>query len=282
MSKLWSCCSCPTFQSFVVQQHPTNLGRRRRHEKAQTSQQRRRASVSATLAQTAPQVEADPKNDPDSMGPVVSVRPVLPSTLRTVQELPPVEAPCDEDFSILAEKRAAWSPMPRDPGPTYTLFSTQPTKTVDMSSQASRNTSMNGGLRSSTVSSVGVSSAQDGEKPMRDSTLALRERHLSFESFESSSWRPNYRQRRSALSVPFVPRSKRQVDFAALPDQVLDLILDELKHSHLDESSGSCATCWMRDACSMCLCCREWRRCSQAALYVEPLSCVEFVALRRS
>ncbi|OAA64334.1 Co-chaperone Hsc20 [Niveomyces insectorum RCEF 264] len=55
--------------------------------------------------------------------------------------------------------------------------------------------------------------------------------------------------------------------FAALPGEVLELILDELKRIHLAEGSSSCATCWMRDACSMAVTARKMLKYARVALY---------------
>jgi hypothetical protein len=55
--------------------------------------------------------------------------------------------------------------------------------------------------------------------------------------------------------------------FAALPGEVLELILKELKNLHLQPGSESCATCWMRDCCSLMLTSRKWSKFARTALY---------------
>ncbi|EPE05946.1 hypothetical protein F503_02775 [Ophiostoma piceae UAMH 11346] len=66
--------------------------------------------------------------------------------------------------------------------------------------------------------------------------------------------------------------------FAALPGEVLELILDELKKLHYDDFAhtksdvyvgehSSCATCWMRDACAMAMTARKMLKYARAALY---------------
>lgn len=55
--------------------------------------------------------------------------------------------------------------------------------------------------------------------------------------------------------------------FAELPGEVLELILDALKEIHLGSRSNSCATCWMRDACSMAVTARKMLKYARAALY---------------
>ncbi|CAK7225558.1 hypothetical protein SBRCBS47491_005929 [Sporothrix bragantina] len=56
--------------------------------------------------------------------------------------------------------------------------------------------------------------------------------------------------------------------FAALPGEVLELILDELKKLHLEDSkTKSCATCWMRDAGAMAVTARKMLKYARVALY---------------
>lgn len=54
--------------------------------------------------------------------------------------------------------------------------------------------------------------------------------------------------------------------FAMLPGEVLEIIMEELKQAHLAPGSGSCATCWMRDACNVAVSCRKWYKYARAAL----------------
>ncbi|KAF3769333.1 hypothetical protein M406DRAFT_249805 [Cryphonectria parasitica EP155] len=57
--------------------------------------------------------------------------------------------------------------------------------------------------------------------------------------------------------------------FTKLPDEVLRMILDHLKVLHLEERSTSCATCWMRDCCSITVCNRRLLYAARAVLYDE-------------
>jgi hypothetical protein len=81
-----------------------------------------------------------------------------------------------------------------------------------------------------------------------------------------TSWSPpitspmHYRFRRA------VPRRSNET-FAALPVEVLELILEKLKQLHLGAGSTSCTTCWMRDLCNVCLSSRKWAQSARAALY---------------
>lgn len=71
-------------------------------------------------------------------------------------------------------------------------------------------------------------------------------------------------QRRPAL----IKRQRSGPDemFKRLPEEVLEMILGYLKMSHLS-SNTSCATCWMRDCCSIATCNRRWLKHARAALY---------------
>lgn len=86
----------------------------------------------------------------------------------------------------------------------------------------------------------------------------------SFDSFDCGSpWRAEF---------PPQPLRRRrthpQVDeqFAALPGEVLQLVLAMLKELHLARRSDSCATCWMRDLCSISLASRRWCKYARVAL----------------
>lgn len=54
--------------------------------------------------------------------------------------------------------------------------------------------------------------------------------------------------------------------FASLPDEVLEVVLDCLKDVHLDPKSESCATCWMRDLCSLTMSSKKWYKVARFAL----------------
>jgi hypothetical protein len=51
-----------------------------------------------------------------------------------------------------------------------------------------------------------------------------------------------------------------------LPDEVMARILRELKTLHLGAGAESCATCWMRDLCSLSLVSRKWLGPARTAL----------------
>ncbi|KAK3298827.1 uncharacterized protein B0H64DRAFT_318620 [Chaetomium fimeti] len=76
----------------------------------------------------------------------------------------------------------------------------------------------------------------------------------------------NYPWQRPA---PIKQRRKAQPGelFAALPGEVLELILGELRKLHLEPGSSSCATCWMRDCCAVAVSARKFVKYAREALY---------------
>ncbi|KAI0018432.1 hypothetical protein F4780DRAFT_771789 [Xylariomycetidae sp. FL0641] len=96
-------------------------------------------------------------------------------------------------------------------------------------------------------------------------------RRTSFDSWGSSaSRRSEYGfQRPAPIKQKSQYRRKREPNemMAALPEEVLGLILANLRELHLEPGSTSCATCMMRDLCSVSLSARKFLRVAQVALY---------------
>ncbi|KAI6785614.1 uncharacterized protein J7T54_005948 [Emericellopsis cladophorae] len=95
----------------------------------------------------------------------------------------------------------------------------------------------------------------------------------SIESLESSG---QWKVTSGGYRVPQPLRRRRTNPlpnelFEALPGEVLQLILDNLKDAHLGGSKTngevSCATCWQRDLCSVALSSKRWCIYARAALY---------------
>lgn len=111
----------------------------------------------------------------------------------------------------------------------------------------------------STISSI--SSRESYDSRLR-STLSSRS---SVESWDSTMTRQDPAWHRpSQLKV--LRKARPGEMFAALPGEVLELILDELKQLHLASSSPTCATCWMRDLCAVSLSSRKYLKYARAAL----------------
>ncbi|KAI0861975.1 hypothetical protein F4860DRAFT_513403 [Xylaria cubensis] len=89
----------------------------------------------------------------------------------------------------------------------------------------------------------------------------------SFESWQSTSRKPDYAWQRPAPIKQYRRRRNEGELFAALPEEVLSLILQRLKESHLKPGSASCTTCMMRDLCSIAVSAKKFLKVARVALY---------------
>ncbi|KAI1440860.1 hypothetical protein F5Y02DRAFT_411202 [Annulohypoxylon stygium] len=89
----------------------------------------------------------------------------------------------------------------------------------------------------------------------------------SFDSWNSNPRRPEYGWQRPAPIKQYRRRRETGELFDALPEEVLGLILDELKKLHLKPGSASCATCMMRDLCSAAVSAKKLLKVARVALY---------------
>ncbi|CAJ2512933.1 Uu.00g010520.m01.CDS01 [Anthostomella pinea] len=109
----------------------------------------------------------------------------------------------------------------------------------------------------STASSAVTNESFDG---ILGSPTSSRTSHESWQSAPRSWQRPapikQYRRRRPQGEL-----------LAVLPDEVLGLILDNLRGLHLAPGGASCATCMMRDLCSVAVSARKLLKVAQSALY---------------
>ncbi|KAK5628258.1 hypothetical protein RRF57_003973 [Xylaria bambusicola] len=114
---------------------------------------------------------------------------------------------------------------------------------------------------SSMTSSVGSSTTFDAILASPTSS------RTSFESWQSISRKPEHGwQRPSPIKQHRRRRGEGEL-FAVLPDEVLSLILQRLKESHLTPGSSSCATCMMRDLCSVAVSAKRLLKVARLALY---------------
>ncbi|KAI0125586.1 hypothetical protein BJ170DRAFT_584040 [Xylariales sp. AK1849] len=115
------------------------------------------------------------------------------------------------------------------------------------------------------------SSSSNGSTTMTRDSVEARMRspassRTSFESWESHR-RVEYGWQRPAPIKQYRRKAQPGEQLAALPDEVLDLILGELRRSHLSAGSFTCATCMMRDLCSVALGSRRLLKVARSALY---------------
>ncbi|KLU89268.1 hypothetical protein MAPG_08242 [Magnaporthiopsis poae ATCC 64411] len=135
------------------------------------------------------------------------------------------------------------------------------------------------------ISSASSASASSGATTLSRDSVESRMRspswssQTSVESFYSahsgaqnpaSGWTPAFGWQRPQ---PLKTRRKARPGelFSALPGEVLGMILDEVRKLHLAPGSISCATCWMRDACSVALSAKKWLKYARTALYEDVL-----------
>ncbi|TVY91362.1 hypothetical protein LAWI1_G006367 [Lachnellula willkommii] len=69
-----------------------------------------------------------------------------------------------------------------------------------------------------------------------------------------------------AFDTIYTPKALGE-GFRNLPEEILLVVLAELKKVHLDAGSLSCSTCWMRDLTSLSLSCKKWWGAARTTLY---------------
>lgn len=125
--------------------------------------------------------------------------------------------------------------------------------------------SFEGRMRSSSWGSQ--TSFESAGSPPQKTLAAAR---LSYTNYQIQSSGQNVAWRQTQRPPPikaFRKRAKPGELFAALPGEVLELILEELKKLHFQPGSTSCATCWMRDCCAVALSARKWLKFARVSLY---------------
>ncbi|KAI0117745.1 hypothetical protein GGR51DRAFT_545717 [Nemania sp. FL0031] len=107
-----------------------------------------------------------------------------------------------------------------------------------------------------------------GSKDTFDAILASpTSSRTSFDSWQSTSRKPENGWQRPGPIKQYRRRREEGELFAALPEEVLSLILQKLKESHLKPGSSSCATCMMRDLCSVAVSAKKLLKVARIALY---------------
>lgn len=201
-------------------------------------------------------------------GPTVSVQPIHPTSFAPARERHPIKDDPIDDFLGKSKVSNAKPAHPRVSQPTYSIYPgrdmvphVDPRRVSepmpDLRLQRPRNLS--------NTSSITTSSMHSSLESTRSAVWSTR---TSIESARSSSqWRPEYMYQR-----PMPIKKKKQYTprpnavFSNLPSEVLSLILENLKDLHLGSKSFSCATCWMRDVCNICLSSRKWYNIARIAL----------------
>lgn len=106
------------------------------------------------------------------------------------------------------------------------------------------------------------------ETPIKTRRPSVASRNASWDGKSQASMRPKTLLRPQPLSSPARLKNQPGEVFKKLPKEVLDVILKELRKLHLwEKGSQTCATCWMRDACSLVLVSRKWAASATPILY---------------
>lgn len=163
-----------------------------------------------------------------------------------------------------------------------TAFSNNAIPNVEGSGGYNRPRRLSNSSSSSSVSSSFVSNRDSIDSRTR--TASMSSSQTSIESWPSSpaigprpgsshmGWHGvpmghQYPWHRPAPIKTYRRRAQQGELFAALPGEVLELMLEELRKLHLQHGSTSCATCWMRDCCSAAVSARKFLKYAREALY---------------
>ncbi|KND89465.1 hypothetical protein TOPH_05916 [Tolypocladium ophioglossoides CBS 100239] len=201
------------------------------------------------------------------MSSTVAARPMLPPSFETIPELYslPEHPRMSRPTTRPSTANTATSPYPMYPG--------LHTPTTDRNrSTDSIPTTLNRPRKLSGSSNSALSTGRPQENPSPGTRSPSWGSIASYESFESAGWRPSYLQHQRPAPIKGLrTRAKPDEMFASLPGEVLEVVLEMLKELHLGRRSDSCATCWMRDLCSLALCSRKWYKVARLALYEDIL-----------
>ncbi|KAG5751812.1 hypothetical protein H9Q70_005552 [Fusarium xylarioides] len=202
--------------------------------------------------------------------PTVTVRPVHPPSFGSPKDLSSVQENAINAFLANTESPKStqdnFAPTAY-PRPTYAVLETP----LADPTNARPNATLNRPRKLSNNSVTTASSFQSRESMVSARRTPSWGSRTSMETNESTSqWRPEYMYQRpmpiKKLSSSRAPLQPNEL-FARLPSEILSNILEQLRDIHLEDKSGSCATCWMRDACNIAVACRKWYRSAQIALY---------------
>lgn len=197
------------------------------------------------------------------MAPTITIQPIRVSRFEVG---PPGLEAIDEDEPSTPRSPTvsyhAFPPHSKVNSPTSPISPTSPTKRFFESPPPSKLNSPRKLSGSSTVSTL-YSRESAKSEIVRTSSWGSKS---SFETFESGQWRPM-----EGLNRPEPLKKRRTMNqpnemFAALPAEVLALILEMLKRQHLENGTESCATCWMRNLCNISLSSRKWAKFARIAL----------------
>lgn len=212
-------------------------------------------------------------------GPTVAVQPTHPSSFTPITQLYPVK---EESIDGFLASRNEKQKMPRTSYPTYSIYPGLQTPTSDTTKATEGLPAATQNQRPRKLSNGSTASFASMYSNSNDSMTAISMRsrqrtpswgsRTSVESGDSvTKWRPEYMNQRPLPIQNQNQTSTRPIYhpnelFGLLPSEVLSLILSNLRQSHLEPGSISCATCWMRDLCNVLIASRKWYRAARVAL----------------
>ncbi|KAM6531422.1 hypothetical protein FSOLCH5_000891 [Fusarium solani] len=200
--------------------------------------------------------------------PTIAIQPMHPPSFKSPTGLYPVKENTMDDFFANESK----DNLPRTSypiRPTYAVLET-PLADPTRSGDGLPGVKLNRPRKLSNNSMTTMSSLQSRESMSTRRTPSWGSRTSVDTSDSMAHWRPDYMYQRpmpikkqAPVRDPFKPNEL----FSMLPVEVLSVILEKLRELHVGYKSGSCATCWMRDVCNMCVVSRKWYGPAQEALY---------------
>ncbi|KAF7546631.1 hypothetical protein G7Z17_g8295 [Cylindrodendrum hubeiense] len=214
-------------------------------------------------------------------GPTITVQPMHPSSFGPVTDLYPVREDSVDGFLSRTDTATTQQKTPRSSVSNYSIYpgletpAADPTKATDSLPAAKLNRPQR--LSNGSTATMASMYSSDGVSMGTRASMGSGRRsaswgsRTSFESAESTAqWRPEYLyQRPMPIKRQAPARTSLQQNemFAMLPGEVLGLIMSKLRDLHLRPGSESCATCWMRDVCSVSMASRKWYKSARIALY---------------
>ncbi|PKS06534.1 hypothetical protein jhhlp_007282 [Lomentospora prolificans] len=168
------------------------------------------------------------------------------------------------DFILRTERAVARGLAPRAPYPGHSAPTMEPINYADPDMRLLNRPRK---LSNSSTSSSNTASRETYSSGTRTSSWSSATSFDSMDFINNRSAEYGYSRSSASSGRPHMYRSKPNEIFAALPGEVLELILDELKKLHLGKNTESCSTCWMRDLCSIMMASKKWSKFARTSLY---------------
>lgn len=192
----------------------------------------------------------------NTMDATVTVRPTHPPSFDRISEMQTIHENSADDFDV---QRPSMTPT------SYPMYPGLQSHSADAGQTGPSIPAVLNRPRKLSGSTTGTMSSMHSSESILSETRnsPWTSRATSFDSMEMNGWRPSWRPTPSTARKG--PAQPDEI-FAALPGEVLELILAKLKQLHIGRGGDSCTTCWMRDLCNVCLSSRKWLKYARCAL----------------